>query len=79
MPLWLILQLCAVAFQVVVAYQVQGCVHTGTKVAGRSLVYPSLLTFNQKDCMSAAPGSSVNLCDKSKLGVGGEDLVTAKS
>ena len=40
----------------------------------------SLLTFNQKDCMSALPGSSVNLCDKSKLGVGGgEDLVTAKS
>lgn len=43
--------------------------------------HPSLpFDIQSKRLYVLAPGSSVNLCDKSKSGVGGgEDLVTAKS
>ena len=65
----------------IVAYQVQGWVHTGTRVARRSLIsLHFLVDIQSKRLYVLAPGSSVNLCDKSKSGVGGgEDLVTAKS
>lgn len=64
----------------IVAYQVQGWVHTGTRVARSLISLHFLVDIQSKRLYVLAPGSSVNLCDKSKSGVGGgEDLVTAKS